>query len=558
MINHTDPSLWLSAANALSDAVIICDSECKILSLNPAAEILFGKSSALAQGESLCTVAKLFDETGNTKLGCKEIVSQKRRAILRLDAPYAMENTQCYLEASVSRLTAPANHEPGYVISFHDITETKRILHQLSHDASHDPLTNLLNRREFEKRLRRFLLKACANHHGVLLYLDLDHFKLVNDCCGHDAGDELLRQLSAMLRAQVRERDTLARMGGDEFALLLECCDISHANRVAQNILNTFRDFHFYWADHLFHIGVSIGVVPLDRENLNLEQVLRWVDHACYAAKENGRNRYVLLRQEVTNDVQQQQDLRWVALLNEALEKDQFQLFKQKIMPVSGQANPGDHYEILLRLPEPDTQEPISAVHFLSAAERYDLMPAIDRWVVGTVLKWLQTHPDQQARLASCCINLSGRSIGEQRHAEHLIQMIQHAQVAPDKLCFEITETAALANSSLSTCHINALRSLGCRFALDDFGIGLASFNYLKHLPVDILKIDGSFIDQMLDNPLDHAMVRSINEVGHIMGKKTVAECVSSKQLLDGLADIGIDFAQGYHIGEPQKLDLPF
>ncbi|HET8706308.1 MAG TPA: EAL domain-containing protein, partial [Pseudomonadales bacterium] len=341
---------------------------------------------------------------------------------------------------------------------------------------------------------------------------------------------------------------------GDEFALLMECCDIIQANRIAQNILKTFKQFRFYWPENLFQVGVSIGVIPIDRPNMKLEKVLKLADQACYAAKEAGRNRYILLRDEETNTLQRQTDLRWASLINEALEKNQFQLYQQKIQPIAKHPD-GERYEILLRFPDPGSKRTIAPSAFLNSAERYDLLPAIDHWVVSTVLQWLEQHPEQLGKLASCSINLSGRTIGEETHAQRILDLLQASSVPAEKICFEITETAAISCSSLAACHMNAIRNLGCKFALDDFGVGLASFNYLKNLPIDILKIDGSFVLPMLDNPLDHAMVRSINEVGHIMGKQTIAEFVNSRQLLEGLTAIGIDFVQGYHIAKPIPLN---
>ncbi len=554
-LHYSLESLAQTTLEAIADAVVTCDAHCKIHTMNPAAEKLFHTTLTNAQGKAITDIAHIIHEPDGQKINHTDLISIRHKSILKiahLDNNAAIES--CFVEVSSSKIYAPTTESSAYVIVFHDITETKRLLHQLSHEASHDALTNLINRREFEKRLSRFLAKASAHRAGVLLYLDLDQFKIVNDTCGHQAGDELLRQVAGLLRSQLRERDTLARVGGDEFALLMEHCDLLQANRVAKNILSVVNQFRFCWEENLFQIGVSIGVVPIERSDISVNRALKLADHACYAAKEAGRNRYLILKEEDPNLIQRQSDLRWVSAISDAIEKNKFQLYKQKILALSKNNNEGDHFEILLRFIDPLTQKGISPAAFLRAAERYDLMATIDHWVVSNTLKWFEKNPAELKKLACCSINLAGRTIGNEAEAQRIIEMVESSVVPAEKLCFEVTETAAIANSSIATCHINYLRKLGCKFALDDFGTGLASFNYLRTLPVDILKIDGSFIMAMIDNPIDLAMVRSINEVGHILGKKTVAEFVSTKKLLDCVTGLGIDFAQGYAIEKPTPL----
>lgn len=548
-------SLAQTTLDAIADAVVTSDTNGKIHTMNPAAEKLFHTTLANVKGKIITDIAHILHEPDGQKINYADLISIRHKSILKiahLNNKSAVES--CFVEVSSSKIYTPAAENSAYVIVFHDITETKRLLHQLTHEASHDALTNLINRREFEKRLSRFLTKASAHRAGVLLYLDLDQFKIVNDTCGHQAGDELLRQLAGLLRSQLRERDTLARVGGDEFALLMEHCDLVQANRIAKSILSAVNQFRFCWEENLFQIGVSIGVVPIERSDISVDSALKLADHACYAAKEAGRNRYLILKDGDPNLIQRQSDLRWVSAISEAIENNRFQLYKQKILALPKNNNEGDHYEILLRFIDPLTQKAISPTAFLRAAERYDLMATIDHWVVSNTLKWLEKNPAELKKLACCSVSLSGRAIGNEMEAQRIIEIVESSGVPAEKLCFEVTETAAIANSSIATCHINYLRKLGCKFALDDFGTGLASFNYLRTLPVDILKIDGSFIMAMIDNPIDLAMVRSINEVGHILGKKTVAEFVSTKKLLNCVTGLGIDFAQGYAIEKPTPL----
>jgi diguanylate cyclase (GGDEF)-like protein/PAS domain S-box-containing protein len=444
--------------------------------------------------------------------------------------------------------------EPAIQSTVIDISEARSLSEQLSYQASHDALTGLLNRRAFEQRLQKLLERARAEKtEHVLCYLDLDQFKVINDTCGHTAGDELLRQLVGVLRQQVPGRDTLARLGGDEFGILLERCSVKQAQRVTTAVLTAVDGFRFAWEERSFSIGVSIGVVSINEASENMVNVLSMADAACYAAKDAGRNRAHVYREDDAELAKRQGEMHWVAVINRALDDNRFHLVFQSIIPLAKGQGDGAHYELLVRMQD-DNDRMVAPGAFLPAAERYNLSTHLDRWVITAAFQWLSQHPQQLQRLSLCAINLSGSSLGDDEFLEFVIQQFAEQNLLPEKICFEVTETAAIANLTHATHFIKALKGLGCRFALDDFGSGLSSFAYLKNLPVDFLKIDGMFVKDIVDDPIDLAMVKSINDMGHVMGKQTIAEFVENDAILEKLREIGVDYAQGYGIGRPQPL----
>ncbi len=444
-------------------------------------------------------------------------------------------------------------HPLELVGSWLDNTETRILSEQISYQASHDSLTGLANRRAFEQRLLRAL--ESVREQGVehaLLYLDLDQFKIINDTCGHIAGDTLLRQLSRILQSRVRKQDMLARLGGDEFGVLVEYCSLHDAMRVANSLCAAVNEFRFAWGNKVFRVGVSIGVVPIDATSESYSDVLGNADSACYAAKDAGRNRVHLYVEHDVELARRQGEMRWVGRINQALEEQRFQLAFQPIVPTLGSAK-GHHYELLLRM-EDESGQIVMPGAFLPAAERYHLAGKLDKWVVGTALDWLSLNPDHLDELALCAINLSGHSLGDEQLLDYLVERLASQRSLNQKLCFEITETAVIANLDHALRFIHTLKDLGCRFALDDFGSGLSSFAYLKKLPVDFLKIDGVFVEDIADDPVSLAMVRSINEVGHVMGMETIAEFVENERILNKLRAIGVNYAQGYGMGKPRPL----
>lgn len=437
----------------------------------------------------------------------------------------------------------------GFVV---DITARKKSEEQLNFLARHDPLTGLVNRREFEARLERLLVdaKKTGQVHS-LLYMDLDQFKLVNDTCGHIAGDELLRQITFQLQEQLRGADTLARLGGDEFGVLLERCSGEHAVDVAHKLRLTIQDFRFSWEGKTFTLGVSIGLVPVAQESESVKELLSVADAACYAAKEAGRNRVHEYTPGDEDLAAAQSEMQWASRITHALEAQRLRLYRQDIAALNHKED-GEHYEILLRMEEEG--QLIIPGAFLPAAERYNLMPALDRWVVSHVFEWLHENPDALASLGLCSINLSGLTLGDEQFGEFLRDQLDAYQIPPSKICFEITETVAVTNLTRTVAFMNSFKSLGCRFSLDDFGSGFSSYGYLKNLPVDFLKIDGTFIKDINHDDIDYAMVESINRIGHVMNKKTIAEFVEDDDILAAVARMGIDYAQGYGIAMPVAL----
>jgi diguanylate cyclase (GGDEF)-like protein len=435
--------------------------------------------------------------------------------------------------------------------------EHKQARETIEHMAFHDALTGLANRFEFEDQLRRVLETTPHGRIHALLYLDMDQFKVINDTCGHVAGDELLRQVATLLKTPIRGADVLARLGGDEFGVLLKECTLEHAKRIGERMLELVRDFRFTWQGKSFNIGASIGLVMLDRPGLTLADVLRHADMACYAAKDKGRNRIQVYLPDSLELRRLHGDMEWVNRINRALEQDHFELHHQRIVSLDGH-NPANCCEFLVRMKESASGELILPGLFLPAAERYGLMPAMDRWVVSRCFSHLADCRVKGRILGDgiAFINLSGATLSDEQFLPFVKAGLEQHGVPASSVCFEVTETAAIANLSNALVFIEGVKALGCYVALDDFGAGLSSFSYLKTLPADFLKIDGAFIRDMLDDPMDAAIVEAINNIGHVAGLKTIAEFVESKAIQDRLKSIGVDYLQGYGIHRPEPVPL--
>jgi len=540
---------------SIGDAVITTDIDGRVDYLNPSAERLMGWSKDEAAGQLFGNIFKIIDE------GSRESIEDPMQRCYEDGQIIGLTNHTLLVnrageERSIDYSASPIfDHEhtmTGAVLVLRDVTETRRAARQLSYHATHDALTGLVNRREFERRLERILDTSKSDESHAVVYLDLDQFKIVNDTCGHVAGDALLHQVGGILATQVRTRDTVARLGGDEFAVLVEHCQPDQVLRIAHKLLDTFQDFRFVWQDRGFTIGASIGLVPIEPGIDTLASVIRAADNACYTAKEQGRNRIHLHKHDDQELAQRQGEMQWVLRIQEALDESRFILFYQPIVPLDPNGRGQAHGEVLLRLINPDGSLTMPSV-FIPAAERYNQMQHIDRWVIRTIFAALR-NPSIIPPASCVAINVSGQSLGNDDFLHFVERQIEQASVPINRICFEITETAAISNLTHAMRFFTALKQRGCHFALDDFGSGLSSFAYLKSLPVDFLKIDGNFIKDMVQDPIDHAMVEAIHQIGHVMGVKTIAESVEDRLTLSQLSTMGVNYAQGYVLGEPRPL----
>ncbi|MCC6070896.1 EAL domain-containing protein [Massilia sp. GCM10020059] len=554
----TEKERALVTLAAITDGVVTLGRDGLVTSVNPSAERLLGRTEAAAVGHPVADVLSV-DEPGGEQAIQDAVMQcqQERRPIPGLPhlTAHGRDGRRFSIDNAVAPVTLADGELIGAVLVMHDVTESKRLVRKLGFEASHDSLTGLFNRREFEQRLQRALdhSRQDGSAGSALLYLDLDQFKIVNDTCGHSAGDDLLRLLAQSYVSHVRERDTLARIGGDEFALIVEHCDVDEALGVAYKLLDATRNLRYACKGRMFQLGVSIGITPIDTGTATVEEALRRADHACYIAKERGRNRAYVHDTSDHDFAQRRSDMHWVTRLAHAFDHDQLQLYRQPIVPISDAGGAARHYEILLRLGT-GQGAPIGPASFLPAAERYDLILKIDRWVLMRTLDWMSNHRDDTEHLDMCSINLSRRSLGDQSFHKFAAELIDRSDVPPHKLCFEITENGAIANMNKTTNFIRTLSARGCRFSLDDFGSGMTSLSYLKELPVDFIKIDGAFIQTMSSSEVDYEMVRFTNEISHMMGRKTIAEYVSDPAILGTLHAIGVDYAQGFWVGKPRPL----
>ena len=542
---------------SIGDAVITTDAQGHVTWLNPVAERMTGWTSAEARGRPLPQVFHLVNEETRQPapspvsacLQTQSVVGLPSQSLLisRGGAEFGVEDSAAPIRSAQGELL-------GVVLVFHDVTEQRRLSGEMNYRATHDPLTGLVNRAEFELRLRRVLNKAHddKSEHAVL-FIDLDQFKLVNDACGHAVGDQLLQQVAKLLTDSVRTRDTLARLGGDEFAVLLEHCSGDQAQRVAQQVCDRMDDFRFLHDERRFRIGTSIGLVAVDARWSNTGAVMQAADAACYAAKSAGRNR-VHAWYDTDQAMQARHgEMRWASRLEQALDDNRFVLYAQRIQALSTPQQ-GLHAEVLLRLLDTDGQL-IMPGAFLPAAERFNLSSRIDRWVLRQSLECLRSLPPEHS-LQLLCVNLSGQSIGDRSFHRMAIELLKVAGApACARLCLEVTETAAITNMADASLFIDQVRQLGVRVALDDFGAGASSFGYLKSLKVDMIKIDGQFIKDIIDDPLDDAAVRCFVDVAKLLGLQTVAEYVDRSEVLERVRAIGIDHAQGFLLHRPEPIE---
>ncbi len=553
VMDNTELSLLPVALRALPHAIVIVREDGRPLAVSAVCEHLLRWPAGAALPATLSELLPLCDEHSRAGLDWE---------LGRLDDPdWQRELTESAVlqrqdgsEFPFELVVVPlaAGDVRGWLLLLTDLLMTRSLADTVHFQRSHDSLTGLVNRAEFESRLQDLLAQVSASAGHALCYIDVDQFKVINDTCGHVAGDELLRQLTELLRARVAVGDLLARIGGDEFAVLLSRRTLTTANVWADSVREAISQLPFNWGDKTFRLSVSIGVAALTGPDQNWAQVLGQADAACHHAKELGGNQVRLFSADDAQLAQRHTEMQWVSRIVQALQQNRFQLWAQPIVAVAA-GSELVHQEILIRMIDVDGTL-IAPGHFLPAAERFNLVLMIDRWVVSQTLNWLAARQQQGLPPVRCAINLSGASVNQPPFLDFIESELRRSAVPPDWLCFEVTETAAIANLQRARSFIQTLQSWGCEFALDDFGAGMSSFAYLRNLPVDYLKIDGAFIKELASNAMDQAMVRAINEVAKVAGMKTIAEFVENNEVLAVLGEIGVDYAQGYGIAKPAPL----
>jgi diguanylate cyclase (GGDEF)-like protein/PAS domain S-box-containing protein len=541
--------------HSISDAVISTDANGEVLYINPVAQSLTGWSLAAAVGKPYQEVFVAQAAPGETALP-ENFVAAAIATAQTYRSPQMnllhRGKDRFVVEAAVSPIHDADGEVQGAVLVFRDVTEQRRLSQEIAFQATHDELTGLGNRRAFEQALaRHFENTRHEPQHHVVCYLDLDEFKVVNDTCGHTAGDELLRQIAQLFRQVLHNSDHLCRIGGDEFGIVLTHLSVAQALQVAERLQRTLAAYRFAWRDQSFGVGVSIGMVALNAQSESVGALLQAADSACYVAKDAGRGRIHVYASDDPALAQRYGVMEWVSRIERALAQGLFVLYAQPIVPISNQLDSRLHCEFLLRMQD-GAGGLVMPGQFMPAVERYHLAPRVDRWVLTHALQWMEQHQD---RISLCSVNLSGQSLGDEVFMAWVLDTVSHTPMPCHKLCFEITETAAIGNLRTAQRFIDALRSMGCKLSLDDFGSGLSSFAYLRNLPVDVLKIDGQFVRDIAKEPVSLAMVKSIHDIGCLMGKQTVAEFVESPDILVLLRGLGVHFAQGYTVGHPMPLD---
>ncbi|MGH8284669.1 MAG: EAL domain-containing protein [Steroidobacteraceae bacterium] len=556
---HGTAPQHLLALDSIAEAIITTDTKGGIGYMNPAAEKLTGSSIADALGKALEEIVGLVDETDRRlltdpvrqALSSGAPVSLGRRALLVSRA----NSNERSIELSASPMRGAAKEIVGTVVLLHDVTELRGLARQMSYQATHDALTGLVNRREFERRLDEAIEgghRGDASH--VLCYLDLDRFKLINDSSGHLAGDSMLREVAKLLRDAVRDSDTVARLGGDEFGMLLVGCPLEKARQIADDVCRSVGDYRFVWKDRIFNIGVSVGLVEISRESGTLEELLAAADSACYVAKKQGSGRVAVYSAKDEALARHTGEIQWLQKLQGALKENRFQLYTQAIVPAYGD-NGGPAMEVLVRLKD-ETGQDVPPSEFLKAAERYRLMGLVDRWVVQTALSALGRGAIAVSSNRSIALNVSGQTLGDLQFLEFVVECLDSTGVSPNQVCFEITESAVVANLDHARRFVGVLHGMGCKFALDDFGSGVGSFSNLKNLPMDYLKIDGSFMRNLSHDTVNQAMVTAMIRLARTLNFKVIAEQVEDAAALETARRMGVDYVQGYAVGRPQPLAL--
>ncbi|MFO1406330.1 MAG: EAL domain-containing protein [Steroidobacteraceae bacterium] len=548
------------ALDALGEGIATTDATGQIIYLNPAAEQVIGRPAADVLGRRLPDVLALVDETDRKALGdpVRQCLSSGSRVqVGRRGMAVSREGTaERSIEVSVSPLRDRAGEISGTVVTLRDVSDLRGLTRQMSYQAMHDGLTGLVNKSEFERRLQEALEEAQASdQRHVLCYLDLDRFKAVNDECGHVAGDAMLREVAGILKESVRDSDTVGRVGGDEFAILLKGCPLEKARQIADDIVRAVADYRFVWKDKIFNVGVSAGLVEVARDSSTLDDLVSAADSACYVAKKQGGHVHVYSARDEAQ-ARQRGEIHWLQALQAALKEGRFRLYAQPIIASTGNDTAsGPALEVLLRLPE-DAGQMVSPAEFMAAAERYRLMPEVDRWVVATALAALGRGAIRLPAERLLCINLSGQTLADPAFLEYVVECIDRTGVAPERVCFEVTEQSVVMNVEHAQRFIRVLQGFGCKFALDDFGSNLGSFAKLKDLRIDYLKIDGAFIRNLASDSVNQAMVAAMIKLARSLDFQVVAEHVEDMSALDSARRIGVDFLQGYQVGRPAPLSI--
>ncbi|RPI16599.1 MAG: EAL domain-containing protein [Lysobacterales bacterium] len=545
------------ALDALGEGILTTDVDARIAYANKAAEELVGKPATELIGRTLIEVMQLSEEGDRRSLAdpVRQCLASGGRVHLGRRGLVVTGNGEGErsIELSVAPLRDAAGELSGAVVTLRDVSELRGLTRQLSYQASHDALTGLVNVREFERRLQESLEAArTLGQRHVLCNLDLDRFKAVNDDVGHVAGDNMLREVAALIKNAVRDSDTVARVGGDEFGILLVGCPLEKARQIADDVVRAVADYRFVWKDKIFNIGVSVGLVEISRESGSLDDLKHAADSACYVAKRQGSHVHVYSARDEAA-ARSRGEIQWLQQLKTALKEGGFELYAQPIVSVDENEPQGPGLEVLLRLRD-ETGASVAAAEFMKPAERYRLMPDVDRWVVQTALAALARGAVKLPPGRSLCVNLSGQTLGDAAFLEFVVDCLDRTGVAPDRICFEVTENSVITNVEHARRFIDVLHGMGCQFALDDFGRGLSSFANLKNLSLDYLKIDGYFIRNLATDTVNQAMVTAMIKLARSLNFRVVAEHVEDVSSLESARRMGVDFVQGYQVGRPQPL----
>ncbi len=543
---------------SISEGVITTDNDGRVDYMNQAAESLIGTNRDEASGHRIGELFTLVDDADRRPLGdpverclaMRRRVNMGRRAVL-VSSDGEHEHS---VEITASPVRGPSNSISGTVVVFHDVSELRGLTRKMSYQATHDPLTGLINRREFERRLDEAMDTAHADEAvHIVFYMDLDRFKAVNDTCGHLAGDNMLREVATLIKEQVRDSDFVGRLGGDEFGALLIGCPLEKARQIATDICNAVADYRFVWKDKIFNIGISVGLIEVSHASGTLQDVMSAADSACYMAKQQGRGKVHIYSARDEAVARERGDIQWLRQLQTALHEDSFELAVQPIISMSGRAESGPSVEVLIRLDDGQSRATNSA-EFLRPAERYQMMPQIDRWVINATLAAISSGEIKLTTNRSCAINLSSQTLGDEAFLGFVVDSLDRSGVSPSSICFEVTEAAILSNVQHAQRFIEVLHGIGCEFSLDDFGSGLGSFSSLKHLPIDYLKIDGTYTRNLRSDLVNQEMVVAMIKLARTMQFRIVAEQVENQEDFDWLRDAGVDFVQGYFIEAPALL----